>query len=141
MSTQPEFPIRVFYDGLCSVCATEIEHYLRHDHNGRLIPIDIGKGDFDPEPYHIPLDAFLLELHVIDQRGTVFRGVEAFWAIWQAFPTSTLYGFMGRLIHWPIVNPLARLLYKLFARIRQYLPKRKSSCTNGICRISKHGDP
>ena len=37
---QPEFPIRIFYDGACIVCATEIEHYLRKDRDGRLVAMD-----------------------------------------------------------------------------------------------------
>ena len=140
MTKQPEFPIRVFYDGSCSVCAAEIGHYLRQDHGGKLLAVDISAQDFDPEPYLIPLEAFMYELHVIDQRGEVYRGVEAFWAIWQAFPTSTIYGVMGAVIRMPVVNPVARLLYKGFAQIRTYLPKRKN-CDSGTCRIGKHGNP
>ncbi|WP_041245243.1 thiol-disulfide oxidoreductase DCC family protein [Geotalea uraniireducens] len=140
MPKQPEFPIRVFYDGSCSVCATEIEHYLREDHGGKLLPVDISARDFDPEPYHIPLEAFMYELHVIDQSGAVYRGVEAFWAIWQAFPTSTIYGVLGAVIRMPVVKPFARLLYKGFARVRPYLPKR-THCDGGSCRIGKHGNP
>jgi predicted DCC family thiol-disulfide oxidoreductase YuxK len=136
MKAQPQFPIRVFYDGSCSVCATEIEHYVRQDHGVKLQAIDISTPDFDPESYGIPLMAFMYELHVIDQRGKVYRGVEAFWAIWQAFPTSTLYGVMGAMISLAMVNPVARLLYKGFAAIRPYLPKR-DRCDSGSCSIGR----
>jgi len=40
MPKQPDFPIQIFYDGTCSVCATEIEHYLRQEYT-RLIFIVI----------------------------------------------------------------------------------------------------
>jgi len=138
MPTKPQFPIEVFYDGSCSVCATEIGHYLRQDHGGKLLAVDISAPDFDPVPHHITLDAFMYELHVIDQRGVTYQGVEAFWAIWQAFPASTTYGILGTVITMPVVNPVARLLYKGFARIRPYLPKRHT-CDSGTCRISKKG--
>lgn len=141
MPMRPEFPIRVFYDGSCSVCATEIEHYLHEDHGGKLLAVDISARDFDPEPYHIPLDAFIYELHAIDQRGAVYRGVEAFWAIWQAFPTSTIYGILGVVIRMPVVNPVARLLYKGFARIRRYLPESREACKDGTCRVGKGRPP
>jgi predicted DCC family thiol-disulfide oxidoreductase YuxK len=134
---QPEFPIRIFYDGTCFICAAEIEYYLRKNHSGKLVAVDIIATDFDPNPYHIPLESFMYELHVIDQRGEVYRGVDAYWAIWQAFPTSTFYGVMGAIILMPVINPAARLLYKGFARIRPYLPKRKN-CDSGACRIEKH---
>ena len=139
MPNTPTFPLTVFYDGSCSVCAAEIEHYRRKDQAGRLALVDICSADFKPELYNISRQAFLYELHVIDRKGKVYKGIDAFWAIWQAFPTATLYGMMGTLITLPVVNPLARLCYKGFARIRGYLPKTKADCTDGTCRIGKNG--
>jgi predicted DCC family thiol-disulfide oxidoreductase YuxK len=137
MTNAPAFPISVFYDGACVVCSTEVEHYHRQDHGGQLIIVDISADDFEPEQYGIPLSAFMHEMHVIDRQGQVYRGVEAFWAVWQAFPASTAYGLMGTLITLPLLNPLARLCYKAFARIRRYLPKRRRDCQNGTCRTRK----
>jgi predicted DCC family thiol-disulfide oxidoreductase YuxK len=82
----------------------------------------------------------MYQMHVIDRSGRVFRGVEAFWAIWQAFPTSTLLGLCGKLIMLPPINPAAGLFYRMFAGIRGYLPKRRNSCSGGSCRIGK-GNP
>ena len=135
---EPVFPIRLFYDGSCSVCAREIEHYLRRDHGHRLIAVDISAPEFNAESHHISMAAFMFELHSVDKEGTVFRGVESFIAIWQAFPNSTFYGFLGTIISLPVVYPLARLLYWGFARIRKYLPK-KTDCGSGNCRIGKNG--
>jgi len=133
----PEFPLRVFYDGACIVCAKEIEHYRQKDRMGRLLLVDISAADFDAEAWPITQADFMAQLHAIDAGGTVFRGVDAFWAIWQAFPESTLLGLLGRLLILPVLNPLARLGYRGFARIRRYLPKRHSSCSDGSCRL--HG--
>jgi predicted DCC family thiol-disulfide oxidoreductase YuxK len=130
----PHFPVRVFYDGSCSVCAAEIEHYLSQNHGGRLTAIDIRASDFDPTPFGISLEVFMYELHVIDRSDKVYRGVEAFWAIWQAFPASTLYWGLGTIVTMPLINPLARLFYKWFARFRRFLPKRHN-CRDGACRI------
>lgn len=137
MPAKPQFPLRVFYDGSCSVCATEIERYGRMDREGRLILVDISAPYFDPGPLGISLAEFMFQMHVIDRAGTVYRGVEAFWAIWQAFPASTLLGLMGALITLPGVNAIARLCYKGFASIRKYLPKRRDACAGGSCRIGK----
>jgi len=120
----PKFPLRIFFDGSCAVCAREIGHYLRRDKCGRFEAIDISDRDFDPAPYHIPLSDFRHELHAIDSSGTVFRGVEAFWAMWQAFPVTSIYGVLGLMIRLPGINGAARLLYQGFARIRHALPKR-----------------
>lgn len=138
MPNNPDFPLRVFYDGSCYVCAAEIAHYMTLEHGGKLFAVDISDPFFDPEPLHIPREKFMHELHAIDRNGHVFRGVEAFWAIWQAFPAATVYGSMGSVITMPLVNPIARLLYKGFARIRPYLPKRHN-CSSGTCRIGRKG--
>lgn len=130
----PRFPLRVFYDGSCIVCATEIEHYLKKDHDDKLVAVDISSPDFDPAPYRISLADFMHQLHAIDQDGLIFKGVDSFWAIWQAFPSSTIHGLMGRITQLPLVNRLARIGYWLFARVRPYLPKRHQ-CDNGTCSI------
>jgi predicted DCC family thiol-disulfide oxidoreductase YuxK len=76
------------------------------------------------------------ELHVIDQDGELYRGVDAFRAIWMAFPESMLYRTMSTMIGMPIVNQISRLLYKGFASIRPYLPERHE-CNSGTCNIDK----
>jgi len=129
----PAFPLQVFYDGSCSICAAEMGLYRRKEHAGRLIFVDVSSPDFDPTSYGITLEAFMYEMHAIDRQARVYRGVEAFWAIWQAFPASTWYGLLGTLITLPGVNLLARLAYSGFARIRKYLPKRH--CDDGVCRL------
>jgi predicted DCC family thiol-disulfide oxidoreductase YuxK len=137
MPIAPQFPLQIFYDGSCSVCAREIETYRSADHQGRLVCIDISAPGFDPQMYGIPLKELMYELHAIDQRGTVYRGVEAFWAIWQAFPSSTLFRLLGKAIQLPLINSLARICYKGFARIRPYLPQRDKACESGTCRIGR----
>jgi predicted DCC family thiol-disulfide oxidoreductase YuxK len=77
------------------------------------------------------------EMHAIDQAGSVYRGVDAFWAIWQAFPAGSIYGFLGRSITLPLVNQTARMAYQVFARNRKYLPKRPSDCADSHCRSDR----
>ena len=135
------FPLQDFYDGSCSICAAEMELYRRREHGGRLIFVDVSRPDFDPAPYGIALGAFMHEMHAIDSQGRVYRGVEAFRAIWHAFPASTWYGFLGTLIALPGMNLLARLAYRGFARIRRYLPKRRNACDDGVCRRGEKEPP
>jgi predicted DCC family thiol-disulfide oxidoreductase YuxK len=139
MPDLPQFPIRIFFDGACVVCAGEVEQYRRRDRAGRLELVDISAADFDPLPFGIPLQAFQYELHVIDRGGTVYRGIEAFRAIWQAFPEARLLRLLAWLVTLPVVNALARLGYRCFARLRPYLPKRRAACTTaGQCRIGRN---
>ena len=133
----PVFPLRIFYDGSCLVCATEVERYGRRDRDGLLLLIDISAPDFDPAPYGITRDAFMLQMHAIDATGTVYRGIDALQAIWLAFPASTLYGLLGKLVNLPPCASLARLCYRGFARIRGHLPKRRRACSDGTCKTGK----
>lgn len=137
MPATPQFPLRIFYDGSCSVCAAEIGHYGRRNHGGRLVPVDISAPDFDPAPYGITLADLMYQLHAIDRAGRIYRGVEAFWAIWQAFPASTFYGLLGTFVTLPGIRGAARLCYRGFARIRRYLPKRRDLCSTDVCRIGR----
>ncbi|NIQ95330.1 MAG: DUF393 domain-containing protein, partial [Desulfuromonadales bacterium] len=58
------------------------------------------------------------QLHVRDADGRYYLGVDGFWAIWQAFPARSLFGLLGRLVQLPGVSALARLGYRIFARLR-----------------------
>lgn len=137
MPSPPAFPLRIFYDGACVVCAAEVEHYVRQDRDKRLLAIDISAPDFDPQPYNLSMEAFQRQMHAIDADGVIFRGVEAFWAIWQAFPAASRYGLLGRLMTLPLINGLARCGYRLFARFRKYLPRRPRTCPDNACKLDR----
>lgn len=141
MPNRADYPLRIFFDGACSVCAKAMELYRQQDHAGRLLFIDISAPGFDPTPYGITLAAFRHEMHALDRAGHVYRGVEAFRAIWQAFPTSTGYGLLGTLITLPGVRQLARLGYWSFARLRRFLPTNHGGCQGDSCRLGKDTPP
>jgi predicted DCC family thiol-disulfide oxidoreductase YuxK len=105
----------------------------KKDHGGRLEFIDISATDFNPDEFGIGLTDFMYQMHAIDQAGRVYRGPEAFRAIWQAFPSSAWYGFLAALVNFPGIRILARAAYLTFARTRKYLPKRRRA----VCKIGK----
>ena len=137
----PAYPLQVFFDGSCSVCAAEMEVYRVKEHGGRLRFVDISDPAFDPAPYGITLEAFMFEMHAIDRDNRVYRGVDAFRAIWQAFPASPLFGLLGALVTLPGAHLLARVAYRCFARIRKYLPKNRDACKDGTCRLGRDRTP
>ena len=89
MLDAPAFPLQVFYDGSCSVCAAEMDIYRRQEHAGRLIFVDISRPDFDPAPHGISLQEFMHEMHGIDQQGRVFRGLGPAALSGRRFPTPS----------------------------------------------------
>jgi predicted DCC family thiol-disulfide oxidoreductase YuxK len=131
MLPSPTFPLQIFYDGNCSICAAEIKHYLHQDHGGRLLGVNIHGADF-VAPAGLTPAALMYEMHVIDARGTIYRNIAAFQVIWQAFPAIPLYCFLAAVFALPLLNPLARGGYRLFARLRRYLPQRRA-CASGVC--------
>jgi len=141
MPDSPAYPLEIFYDGSCSICAAEMDFYRRKEHGGRLQFVDISAPEFDPSPYGITLEAFMYEMHAIDSEKHVYRGVEAFAAIWQAFSASTLYGLLGALVMFPGVNLLARTAYWSFARLRKFLPKNHEACRDGTCGLGRDKPP
>jgi len=141
MPDSPAYPLQIFYDGSCSVCAAEMDVYKHKGQDERLQFVDISAPGFDPAPYGITLEAFMYEMHAIDREKHVYRGVEAFAAIWQAFPSSTLYGLLGALVMFPGVNLLARTAYWSFARIRKFLPKNYEACRDGTCGLGRDKPP
>jgi predicted DCC family thiol-disulfide oxidoreductase YuxK len=107
--------------------------YMRRNHGGKLEFVNIAAPDFTGAEYGISRDDFMYQLHAIDRNGSVFRGVEAFRAIWLAFPDSFRYRFLETLVTLPGVGLIARAAYRTFASMRKYLPLRQSA----VCRIGR----
>ncbi len=128
-------PITIFFDGSCRVCAGEVRHYKSKDLHGQLLLVDISEEGFEPERYGKTMDDFMAQLHVLDQQGQFFLGVNAFPAIWQALPGRFL-AFFAMFLMLPGVHIAAQLAYVLFARYRKKLFPVKDKCDSGTCRIN-----
>ncbi len=76
----------VFYDGGCSVCRREIEHYRRRDRHDVVNWVDITRCREQFAAYDIEFTAAMTRLHVIDTSGRVCTGVAAFLCIWDELP-------------------------------------------------------
>lgn len=51
-------------------------------------------------------------LHVVDEQGQIHIGFDAFLVIWQHSPHER---WKARLLGLPLINPLGRIIYNLFA--------------------------
>ena len=130
-------PLHIFFDGSCSVCAAEITHYKKKDRSNNLRLVDISQEDFDPSLYNKTLDEFMAQMHVRDQSGQFFLGVEAFTAIWQLLPGKS-YHFFAFFLMLPGIHFFAARAYGLFARYRTTLFPSKHSCQDGQCGLKTH---
>ena len=112
---------KIFVDGNCIVCDMEISHYKKVAPDLFDI-VDISAPDFDAPKYNLTTEAVNKHMHVLTPSGEVRVGVDAFAHIWDRIER---YNFAAKLIRNPIVNPLAKLGYKVFVVVRPYLPKKK----------------
>ena len=107
--------ITVFYDGKCGLCRREIAHYQRIAPAGRFEWVDITTT---PEPFTalgFAVTDGLKALHVRDATLNIHIGVDGFIVMWRAL---TRWRLLALLVALPIIRPLARACYALFAKWR-----------------------
>jgi predicted DCC family thiol-disulfide oxidoreductase YuxK len=101
----------LYYDGQCSLCQAEMSRLEQHKrHNLQLVDIHQLTDDKT-----LPTREQLLEnLHLVTAEGETLVGLEANVAAWQ----KTRYGWLWRILLWPLVYPVAKLAYQWWASRR-----------------------
>jgi predicted DCC family thiol-disulfide oxidoreductase YuxK len=116
------FPLTIFYDASCPVCATEMRALKRRDADGRLILVDCSTADFDESVLAgtaIRRSDLMTLIHARDAHGRWFVGVEVFPMAYRAAGRKTLAGIWES--RW--LQPLLTRLYPWIARNRQVLSR------------------
>lgn len=141
MTHSPAWPLRIYYDRSCPLCAQEMHALVAHDQAGRIALVDCSRADFDPtageggaaspaidgpvaagtapdagNPTHVEMMAII---HARDADGRWYRGVEVFV---HAYAAVGLDG-MARLWSHPWLRPFWDRAYPWFARNRQWLSR------------------
>ncbi len=99
----------LYYDGQCPLCTREIAK-LRDISEG----LDL-RDIHDVDDRGLPdRDTLLRELHYRDADGNLVVGLDANVAAWQ----HTRWGWLWRVLQWPLVRPLAEQAYSRWARQR-----------------------
>jgi len=70
------YPLTLFYDAACPVCALEMDHLRERNREGRLVFVNIAAPGFDPAPYGVSCADMDAEIHGLCADGTMLRGVE-----------------------------------------------------------------
>ena len=121
----PPRRLAVFYDGSCPLCVKEIGFYRRRRGADAIDWIDVSAGlDAGTAPVMAApglkrCDA-MARFHVMDARGALFSGGDAFARLWSALPAFSLIGRLARLQ--PIGWALNRA-YDGFLRLRPQLQR------------------
>ncbi|XP_051914192.1 uncharacterized protein LOC127596069 isoform X1 [Hippocampus zosterae] len=128
----PKVPVKVLYDGLCPICVTEIRflQFLQKNQPEKVEFLDISLPGYDGAKCKgVSFEAAMEEMHVIDERHQVHRGVPAFAVMYGAVGL----GWLGRFMMWPPVRPFMDNFYAIFARNRLKWTGRGNECTTGRC--------
>ena len=104
--------ITVFYDGKCGLCSREIGHYMKISPPTTFIWRDIANEPKHLKNISVSQSDALRRLHVSDQAGTIYVGIDAFIAIWKKLPKWRLLALICAM---PAVRSIVSLLYNKFA--------------------------
>ena len=115
----------MFYDGGCKLCNREVMHYRRLDNARRVLWVDVSQHPSALEPFAITTKAAFEQLHAIDTKGNIQRGVRAFLTIWEQLPYYR--HLMAIITSLRLIKPMEKG-YKVFARWRLRKRCKHQSC-------------
>ena len=104
--------LTVFYDGKGGLCSREIGHYMKISPPATFIWHDIANDPKHLEKINVSQSDALRRLHVFDQAGSIYVGIDAFIAIWKKLPRWRLLALICAI---PGVRSILNLLYNKFA--------------------------
>ena len=132
------YPLTIYYDASCPLCAVEMHTIKETDFDDKLILVDCSDDNFN-EPAFCPTNklAMMARIHAQDATGAWIKGVDVFTAAYNAagfkklgrfWGSSTLKPILSRIYpfiadnrHWLSRTPLPYLLNQL---LRSCAPRR-----------------
>lgn len=127
------YPLTVFFDGACPICAREIALMKRMDQQRQLEFNDFSAVDYDTASIDVSSAELGRIIHARWADGRVISGVEVFRAMWEAVGL----GMLARLSRLFLIEPMVLRAYAWFARNRRRLTGRSNSCPTSACNL-KH---
>ena len=114
-ATQAPPQLTVYYDGACPVCSREIAHYRQQLGAQACQWVDAAHCAPDVLGADLPRAQALGRFHVRLADGRLVDGAAGFGTLWQVMPG---WRWLGRLVQWGPVRPVAALAYAIFLRVR-----------------------
>ena len=123
------YPLTVFFDGACPICAREIALMNRLNKKRRLIFCDFSLPEYDERLTGFSPAELGQVIHAQWADGRVITGVIVFQAMWEAVGL----GLLTKLSRLPFIEPLLYRAYLWFARNRLWLTGRAKNCPGNTC--------
>jgi predicted DCC family thiol-disulfide oxidoreductase YuxK len=139
MSEKPQLiRLNVVYDGECNLCLATVDKLRNMPVRADLTFVPLQKlisGELKPWPgiHDVPPSALYAQLHVTDEQGRRFSGVDGVLKLMSLTPSMAWMAAIGRL---PGFHGFSRIVYRLVARYRYRLFGR-TSCSDGVCSLPR----
>jgi predicted DCC family thiol-disulfide oxidoreductase YuxK len=104
--------IKILFDNQCNICKKEIRYYQSISPSKIFLWCDLHTNKTLLRKYKITHKDALLSLHAIDEKESLYKGVDAFCLIWKHLRGWNL---LSLIIKMPIIYPTSKILYKFFA--------------------------
>lgn len=111
--------LKVYFDGGCPLCRSEIAHYRKLDAAGRVDFVDLSSPAADTGP-ELSREAALGRFHVRGRDGELESGAAAFVRLWEELPGWRWLAVMARV---PGVVWIMERAYRGFLPIRPRLAR------------------
>jgi predicted DCC family thiol-disulfide oxidoreductase YuxK len=129
MGQMAPYPLTVFFDGACPICAREIAFMKRLDRQRQLKFNDFSAADYDAASIDVSPAELGRVIHARWADGRVISGVDVFRAMWEAVGL----GMLATVSRLSLIEPMVVKAYAWFARNRLKLTGRSNSCPTSAC--------
>ena len=102
----------IYYDGSCEMCNNLLKRVNSSDQKDKFDPKDLTKA---PLPNSLKREDLEKEIHVVDEKGRVYKNAEAILKILEEYPK---WNFLATIARLPIVKQILPFGYKIIAKHR-----------------------
>ncbi|MFD2452296.1 thiol-disulfide oxidoreductase DCC family protein [Ideonella paludis] len=113
------YPLTLFYDASCPLCAAEMHNLMLRNTAGHLAFVDVSAPEVPSHIDGVSREAMMTEIHARQADGEWVRGVDVFRLAYQAAGLPQV----SKVLSWPLLAPMADALYPWVARNRQHMPQ------------------
>lgn len=110
-----DYPLTIFYDASCPVCALEMDQLRRRDTASRLVLVDMSAPGFDAARHGLALPELDAAIHALRPDGSVVRGM----AVLRLAYAAAGLGWVLRPSGFAALKPVFDAAYRTFARHRK----------------------
>ena len=138
MNEKIKWPLTLYFDGECPLCAREIRILRTRARPDRLQFVDISDEAFDAGSVGFTREDMESSLHASFEDGTWVKGLDATLWSWRAAGL----GAWAAPLSWRLTRPLLNIGYRLFCRWRPHLawlphPDGSARCQSESCEVPK----